>query len=174
MNRIARTLFSLVSLTVFSLSLYGAGNGLPYEFKYGGKVYKGYEGTIDGTLKVSVVRAEHPEFDQSEYTVWFENVGDGPSKVLEDVYALKTTFKGSSPVLRGCLGDHVNYYTQYSRDLLKEDVTFTSTEGRATHIVFPYFDLVHGNSLWDGPGPGRQSSRPRARLPLSQRRPTSA
>ena len=48
MNRIARTLFSLVSLTVFSLSLYGAGNGLPYEFKYGGKVYKGYEGTIDG------------------------------------------------------------------------------------------------------------------------------
>lgn len=146
MNRIARTFFSLVSLTVFSFSLYGAGNGLPYEFKYGGKVYKGYEGTIDGTLKVSVVRAEHPEFDQSEYTVWFENVGDRPSKVLEDVYALKTTFKGSSPVLRGCLGDHVNYYTQYSRDLLKEDVTFTSTEGRATHIVFPYFDLVHGNS----------------------------
>jgi len=134
-----------VAMALSNMPLRAANNGLPYEFTYGGKVYKGFEGTIDGTLRVSVVRAAHSDFDESEYTVWFENIGTQPTKVLEDVYALKTTFKGSKPVLRGCLGDHDNYYTQYSKDLLKEKVVFTSTEGRATHIVFPYFDLVHGN-----------------------------
>ena len=141
--------YSLISACaaafLLSVSAVSAASRLPYEFTYGGKVYKGYEGTIDGTLKVSVVKADHQDYDETEYTVWFENVGDKPSKVLEDVYALKTTFKGASPVLRGCLGDHENYYRQYSRDLLKEDVVFTSTEGRATHISFPYFDLVHGD-----------------------------
>ncbi|MGN1214835.1 MAG: hypothetical protein ACI4TJ_01175 [Candidatus Cryptobacteroides sp.] len=78
---------AIVPMLFCCLGLLGAGNGLPYEFKYGGKVYKGYEGVIDGTLKVSVVRNSHPEFDEREYTVWFENVGDKPSKVLEDVYA---------------------------------------------------------------------------------------
>lgn len=139
----------LASICLFMgacIGLNAASNGLPYEFTYGGKVYRGFEGVIDGKLKVSVVRASHAEFDQSEYTVWFENVGNAPTKVLENVYALKTTFKGASPVLRGCLGDHINYYSQYCTDLLKEDVTFTSTEGRATHIVFPYFDLVHGDA----------------------------
>lgn len=141
----ARVCAALSLLFMCSAGLGAANNSLPYEFTYGGKVYKSYEGVIDGTLKVSVVKASRPEFDESEYTVWFENIGDKPSKVLENVYALKKTFKGKAPVLRGCLGDHENYYTQYTRDLLKEDVTFTSTEGRATHIVFPYFDLVHGD-----------------------------
>ena len=120
-------------------------SGLPYEFTYDGKHYRGYEGVIDGLMKVSVERAEHPEFDQYEYTVWFENIGDRPTSILEDVYALKETFKGSDPVLRGCMGDHENFYRQYSTDLTKTPSKFVSTEGRASHIVFPYFDLLHGN-----------------------------
>lgn len=117
----------------------------PFEFTYNGKSYKGYEGVIDGTLKVSVVSDAHPEYGQSEYTVWFENVGSEPSGILEQVYAIRKDFKGSAPVLRGSLGDHENYYAQYERDLARErEITFTSTEGRATHVVFPYFDLVHG------------------------------
>lgn len=119
---------------------------LPFQFTYDGKVYKGYEGCIDGVLKVSAVRESHPDFDESEYTVWFENVGDKPSAVLEDVYSLKTTFKGKNPVLRGCYGDIDKFYAQYSKDLTEEDVVFESTSGRATHMYFPYFDLVHGNS----------------------------
>lgn len=136
--------FSLL-LSLFCRSA-AATQRLPYEFTYNGKVYKGFEGVIDGTLKVSVVSAAHPDFDQSEYTVWFENVSDKPSAILENVVSLKTTFRGSDPVLRGCLGDHQNHYSQYCRDLTREkEIAFASTWGRATHINFPYFDLVHGD-----------------------------
>lgn len=131
---------------IFALSVLPlCASGLPYEFTYDGKHYRGYEGVIDGLMKVSVERAEHPDFDQYEYTVWFENIGDRPTSILEDVYALKETFKGSDPVLRGCMGDHENFYRQYSTDLTKTPSKFVSTEGRASHIVFPYFDLLHGN-----------------------------
>ena len=140
-----KILLSLCALICAASALFAAQSTLPYEFKYDGKVYKGFEGIINGTLKVSVVRAAHPEYDESEYTVWFENIGTEPSAVLEDVYALKTTFKGKNPVLRGCLGDHNNHYANYQKDLLKENVNFKSTGGRATHTVFPYFDLVHGD-----------------------------
>ena len=143
MPHLASHLLSIAVVLIIS-ALPASANKLPYEFTYNGKQYRGYEGVIDGLLKVSVVRAERPEFDQQEYTVWFENTGDRPTGILEDVYALKTTFKGANPILRGCLGDHENFYRQYSTDLSSEPVKFVSTEGRATHIVFPYFDLVHG------------------------------
>lgn len=123
-----------------------ASERLPFEFTYNGKIYKGFEGVIDGTLKVSVERAVHPDFDEREYTVWFENISDKPSAVLEEVFALKTSFRGSSPMLRGCMGDHNNYYSQYCHDLTKEkEISFSSPWGRATHINFPYFDVVHGD-----------------------------
>jgi len=122
------------------------GKRLPYEFTYDGKVYKGFEGVIDGTLKVSAEHAAHSDFSEQEYTVWFENVSDKPSAVLENVFALKTTFRGASPMLRGCLGDHNNYYLQYCHDLTEEkEISFSSPWGRATHINFPYFDLIHGD-----------------------------
>ena len=123
----------------------GSAATLPFEFKYDGKQYRGTEGRIDDNLTVRVERATHPDFSESEYTVWFENTGNAPTKVLEDVYAIKTEFAGANPVLRGCLGDHRNYYKNYENDLSKGAVDFRSTNGRATHIVFPYFDLVHGN-----------------------------
>ena len=121
-----------------------ASASLPFQFTYDGKVYKGFEGTIDGTLRVSAVRESHPEFSETEYTVWFENIGDKPSDILEDIYALKTVFKGRNPVLRGCLGDIDNFYSPYTDDFSKGDVFFESNSGRATHGNFPYFDLVHG------------------------------
>ncbi len=36
-------------------------------------------------------------------------------------------------------------YASYEQDLTKADKYFLSKGGRATHIVFPYFDLVHGD-----------------------------
>ena len=48
-------------------------------------------------------------------------------------------------MLRGCLGDHTNLYADYQTELKDTVVSFVSSNGRATHIVFPYFDLVHGN-----------------------------
>lgn len=136
----------ILLLTLLTCGGVYASERLPFEFTYAGRVYKGFEGIIDETLKVSVEKASHPDFDELEYTVWFENVSDKPSAVLENVYSLKAGFRGSAPLLRGCLGDHNNYYSQYCRDLSQEkEIFFSSTWGRATHINFPYFDLVYGN-----------------------------
>lgn len=133
-------------LSSIFLCLIGVINALPFEFTYGGKVYKGFEGVIDGTLSVRVDRKDCPEFDETEYTVWFENISDKPSAVLENVIALKADFRGKNPVLRGCMGDHENFYSQYSRNLkVEKKVSFTSRSGRATHVEFPYFDLVYGD-----------------------------
>lgn len=129
----------------FSILASLAGTVLPFQFTYDGKVYEGFEGIIDGTVKVSTERRSDPEFDESEYTVWFENIGDTPSAVLEDIYALKTVIGGSRPMLRGCLGDIDTFYEQYCHPLDSAAVRFESLTGRATHKVFPYFDLVHGN-----------------------------
>ena len=121
--------------------------GLPYAFEYGGKAYRGYEGVLDGTLKVSVERQEFSDFPGADwYTVWFENVGDGPSAVLKDIVSLDAVFAGGKPVLSGILGDHGNKYRPYVHDFSKDGPKrFLSLEGRATHVVFPYFNLAHGD-----------------------------
>ena len=141
-------------------------NALPFSFKYKGRKYAGVknaeiteckteetpEGKVftlvfkpDKELEVTYVVKYCAEFGESEYTVWFENKGDKPSGVLSDVITFAHDFKGEKPELRGNLGDHDNFYAAYDKDLEKEDVHFISTNGRSTHIVFPYFDLVHGN-----------------------------
>jgi len=138
----------------------------PISFTYGGKDYEGLgklqligkevKDTNDGkeailtfaldkNIQVKVVAHLCAEFGETEYTVWFENTGKETSVVLENFLSVKMTFSGSKPVLRGCLGDHTNKYAPYNKDLLKKKVDFRSDGGRATHIVFPYFDLVHGN-----------------------------
>ncbi len=138
---------------------------LPFYFKYGGRQYKGLSGVkvrkmtsggggmtkisltakIDDRLKVRVDTRFVDEFGQCEYTVWFENFGCKPTEILSDIYALDMEFNGRKPMLRGNLGDHANMYAAYEHDLTGSDRFFESTTGRATHIVFPYFDLVHGN-----------------------------
>ena len=100
---------------------------------------------LDEKLLISLESAYNAEFGETEYTLWFENTGTEPSGVLSDVTALADDFDGASPVLRSCLGDHDNHYAAYEQDLLLADRRFCSTSGRATHIVFPYFDLCHGD-----------------------------
>lgn len=99
----------------------------------------------DNKLQITLETAYCPEFGEMEYTLWFENVGNTPTGELRDVYALTSDFCGADPVLRGCLGDHSKYYEAYENRLLHGDSYFRSDNGRATHIVFPYFDLVHGD-----------------------------
>ena len=94
------------------------------------------------------LRAEallNEEFGETEYTVWIENRGSSPSKVIRDFKSVVMPFEGSDPILRGCLGDHRNLYADYQTELRDTTVEFVSSNGRATHIVFPYFDLVHGD-----------------------------
>lgn len=94
------------------------------------------------------LRAEallNEEFGETEYTVWIENRGSSPSKVIRDFKSVVMPFEGSDPMLRGCLGDHRNLYADYQTELRDTTVEFVSSNGRATHIVFPYFDLVHGD-----------------------------
>ena len=110
-------------------------NGLGATFRY----------RLDENVIVSLELAFNAEFGEMEYTVWFENTGKAPSKVLRDVYAIDTEVTGAEPVLRGCLGDHANFYAAYEHDLRKGTQFFRSDGGRATHVVFPYFDFVHGD-----------------------------
>ena len=138
---------------------------MPFSFRYGGVLHRGLEGlnarsvTVGGggvTRVLTMARADDrlevrvdvryiEEFGQCEYTVWFENTGNAATEVLSEVRALELSLEGRDPVLRGNLGDHDNWYAAYEHDLAKGDQYFLSTGGRATHIVFPYFDLVHGN-----------------------------
>ncbi len=142
-------------------------SAFPISFTYNGKDYKGLAGfkvlertvndvpggreavmrlAIDEKVEVKTVAAYNEEFGEVEYTVWFSNVArEGASAVVENVNAANMEFRGGAPLVRGCLGDHANLYAQYSHDLQKKPLDFRSDGGRATHIVFPYFDLVHGN-----------------------------
>ena len=150
---------------LFKEKLVDASN-LPMSFVYDNKAYKGlgnltkledgladtpnglgatFRYRLDDAVVVSLELAFNAEFGEMEYTVWFENTGKTPSKVLRDVYAIDTEVFGSEPVLRGCLGDHANFYAAYEHDLRKGTQFFRSDGGRATHIVFPYFDFVHGD-----------------------------
>jgi alpha-galactosidase len=138
---------------------------MPFSFNYGGETHRGLEGLnarrvttggggktriittarVDDRLRIKVDAAFVEEFGQCEYTVWFENTGRKPTEVISAVKALDIQLEGRDPVLRGCLGDHDNWYAAYEHDLSKGDKYFQSLGGRSTHIVFPYFDVVHGN-----------------------------
>ncbi len=138
----------------------------PVSFVYGDKAYYGFgdltfigkeesasekgekvvfKYKVDDVLEASLVAEYCSEYGEIEYTMWFENVSDKPSKAIRDWYSLDTEFLGEKPVLRSCLGDHDNFYAGYECDLTKNSKYFRSDNGRATHIVFPYFDLVHGD-----------------------------
>lgn len=139
---------------------------LPVTFVYGDKYYKGFSSDFFGTISsesvnerngvlttaklylyedeklcVTVKSVYYEDYNAYDYTVHFENVGTENSKVLKYVNAMDINFKGSNPVLKGILGDHVNSYAPYATDLTQKDVNFTSTAGRATHVYFPYFNL---------------------------------
>ena len=139
---------------------------VPVSFTYAGVQHKGFKGfdilsntclttasgkslkaifSIDENLEAKVEAALNKEFGEIEYTVWFENPGSAPSGELKNLESVVLDFDGGDPMIRGCLGDHVNKYADYQTPLRDTTVSFVSTGGRATHVYFPYFDLVHGD-----------------------------
>ncbi|MBO4593690.1 MAG: alpha-galactosidase [Bacteroidaceae bacterium] len=137
-----------ISFTYNGKTHYGLGK-LPVERFNNTSTPTGQQATfvyrLDKEVQIRVETAMCKEYGQVEYTIWFENVGSRPSAVLESVNSVDFSFAGANPTLRGCLGDHVNQYAPYEYSLRKDTVSFRSDGGRATHVSFPYFDLVHGN-----------------------------
>ena len=141
-------------------------SAIPVSFTYAGVPHEGLKGfdilsntclttasekslkavfSIDENLQAKVEAALNNEFGEIEYTVWFENKGSSPSGELKNLESVVLDFNGGDPMIRGCLGDHVNKYADYQTPLRDTTVSFVSTGGRATHVYFPYFDLVHGD-----------------------------
>ena len=139
---------------------------VPVSFVYGGTPVKGLQGfellskdcrtetsgkslnatfRLDENLTATVDAFLNSEFGEVEYTLWFENGGSAPSKSLSGLNSAVIGFQGGDPVLRGCLGDLQNKYADYQTPLKDTTVSFVSPFGRATHVYFPYFDLVHGD-----------------------------
>lgn len=139
---------------------------IPVSFVYDGTVHNGLEGLemlsntvsqtpdgrnlkavfrLDGDVQLTVDALLNTEFGETEYTVWIENKGTTPSKEIKEFLSAVIPFEGEDPMLRGCLGDHTNLYADYQTEFKDSVINFVSSNGRATHIVFPYFDLVHGN-----------------------------
>lgn len=138
----------------------------PITFTYDGKQYKGLGGLqlmektigdtpdgksaamrvkVDATLEIRTEARFNSEFGEVEYFAWLVNTSQtGNTKTIENLTSADITFKGSNPQLRGCLGDHQNLYAAYTYNI-DSTRSFRSDGGRATHIVFPYFDFVHGN-----------------------------
>lgn len=139
----------------------------PFSFVADGKTYAGFSSEIFSKKKESVLRGEGKEtrtmvfgfgetleitlllthyfsHGATEWTVWFENVSDKNSPVLEKL-TTTLTFDGAYPMLKGILGDHINQYQPYCHDLTDRLLEFHSDRGRSTHICFPYFNLEHGD-----------------------------
>ena len=140
---------------------------LPFSFIYGGKKFVGLNNddftlkskkvtacgdkethtvvfALDDTLLVSLILSHYYSHGVTEWTVWFENISNANSKILEKLQA-ELTFVGKYPTLKGILGDHVNQYSPYSVDLQDNYVEFSSDTGRTTHVNFPYFNVEYGD-----------------------------
>lgn len=99
---------------------------------------------FDNTLLVKVILTHYFSHGATEWTVWFENVSDHNSKIIEKTETV-LEFCGSLPMVKGNFGDHINLYRPYSYDLTNGSVDFSADTGRATHIHFPYFNLEYGD-----------------------------
>ena len=142
--------------------------GFPFSFSYEGKEIKGFgegftgishrrDDDADGTVftvgflhkdsgAVFEVRARsYSAYDAWEWTVYITNASDRATGLISDIRA-DVAFEGGSPVLSGLCGDLGDMYSPYEIDLTKENFVRTSTSGRPTHGVFPYFDLCFGNN----------------------------
>ncbi|MBQ8164184.1 MAG: alpha-galactosidase [Clostridia bacterium] len=140
---------------------------IPFSFVYDGREYKGFAPEFftlkdkrtdaekdketqtfifgfSGVLEISVILTHYFSHGATEWTVWFENVSDKNSGIIENMKT-ELVFNGKNPMLKGILGDHVNQYSQYSLDLTGASFDFSSDSGRATHINFPYFNLEYGD-----------------------------
>ena len=139
---------------------------IPISFTYAGNTYNGLEklsalqiarvetpegtegifcGRLDDQVDIFLDAFLNKKFGEVEYTLWFDNQGSEPSAVLEEVRSVCWDFVGEKPRLTGCLGDHINHYAPYDKDLGAGEVSFVSEGGRATHGDFPYFNLAYGD-----------------------------
>ncbi len=98
----------------------------------------------DEVLQITLICTHNFSYGETEWIVWFENIGNKNSGVLFDVKSV-INFEGETPLLKGVLGDHINYYKPYCHNL-KEIVHFETPEPLPTHVVFPYFNLEYGNT----------------------------
>ncbi len=139
---------------------------IPFSFVYDGITHKGFgeafslqsekdvcEGgkrtvervyLLNGELTVRLLLAHYATHGATEFTVWLENNTEKPSGIIENMQT-EMRFPGNAPCLKGILGDHENSYRPYDIDLEEENAHFVSDSGRATHVNFPYFNLVCGN-----------------------------
>lgn len=142
-------------------------DSFPLSFSYDGTEYRGFSGfTTVSSVSVpnergieTTVTLRHPDIpllfrlvarvypaeSAYEYVVYIDNDGNTDSGVISSlVYNLE--FKGDNPTLSGLSGDAGGCYTPYSIDLKKKrTVNHTSTNGRPTHGVFPYYNLSYGD-----------------------------
>ena len=99
---------------------------------------------LDDVLTAKVKLTHYFDFGATEWTVFFKNSGQINSGILENMET-RIPFAGECPVLRGILGDHVNFYRPYAVELDRMPAEFVSRSGRPTHINFPYFNLECGD-----------------------------
>ena len=145
---------------------------LPVSFTYGGKDFKGFGSAFqeisrntvqDGSkvttnvcleyrkeLQIDVILAIYPDYCAYEWTVYFKNITNKNSALLENVNCADMTFTGENPVLKGIYGDggigESGPYAPYAKDLKTvKTVQMSPPTGRATYQYFPYFNLEHGD-----------------------------
>lgn len=142
----------------------------PFAFSYGGIEYNGFSEKDFKLISKEITKNLHKEttecvfqkdenlrvylkclhnfnYGETEWTVWFENVGCQNTEVIEDIKSA-VQFTGEHPVLKGILGDHVNYYHPYEYELAPnalKPIHFETTEPLPTHEYFPYFNLEYGD-----------------------------
>lgn len=139
---------------------------LPFRFTYKGIPYQGFSNRVikeqkairtgevestlytfaptDGILEIRLLLTYYRSHGVTEWTVYFENVGQENSGILEDVCS-EIVFEGKYPNVKGILGDHINQYRPYCVDPTGNVLEFTSHTGQATHNNFPYFNLEYGD-----------------------------
>lgn len=131
---------------------------VPFCYIYGGVEYKGFLFSkiservvkeemketltqvfaIDSVLNITVVYNHYYDYGATDFTVWFENVGDRDSEIIADP-RVNMYFDGEEPILKGIFGDYQYRYKPYANKLLTD--FYISEKGRATHYFFPYFNL---------------------------------
>ncbi|MBO4572945.1 MAG: alpha-galactosidase [Clostridia bacterium] len=138
---------------------------LPISFVYGDSYFKGFDknyfvetsrtvkaernGVVTtaklklrgDVLTVTVETAFYKDYNAYDYTVYFANESGENSKILKHVNAADMDIEGSNPVLKGINGDNPGNYAPYEKDLKNAAVNFYSYRGRATHHLFPYFNV---------------------------------
>ena len=151
-----------MTLSILLAALFLSPEEVPVAFNYDGREIVGLGGlevventlsrtggvlrvSVDDVLQARVEAKAELEYGSYEYVMWLVNVGGEPTKDIRNVRSYKGVFVGERPRLRGIHGDHVNHYGAYELDLAKADCHISARTGRATHVEFPYFDLVHGD-----------------------------